>query len=149
MTSAPPIGFDYRPSWWLGGMLLSVGLLAMLSVFVAALPDWIRALLLVAIAVGLGRSLSRLLRPRVLGLVWQSDGALQLRLRGARAETARLCLGELAAGHVLGPVITLKLRWTGRVRATLWLLPDNLDDDTRRRLRVRLRAGQSRRTPQA
>ncbi|MGH8151385.1 MAG: hypothetical protein ACREPF_01455, partial [Rhodanobacteraceae bacterium] len=46
--------------------------------------------------------------------------------------------GGVSAARVLGPLIVLTVRWPPRERAHLWILPDNLDADTRRRLRVRM-----------
>ncbi len=63
---------------------------------------------------------------------------MQLRERASGGQ--RQVHGELHAGHVLGPLITVNLRWPQRGRATLWLLPDNLDANTRRQLRMRLRS---------
>ena len=45
---------------------------------------------------------------------------------------------QLTAWHALGLCLLLRLRSAAGERANLVLLPDNLDADTRRRLRVRL-----------
>src|SRR6185437_13028482 len=98
---------------------------------------WKSLLMIACLAYG-AVALWRHARPWIRALAWQGDGDVSLTLaeRGA-TETGQ---GSLADARVLGPLIMLSLRWP-KGRATLWLLPDNLGADTRRRLRVRLAMG--------
>lgn len=140
MISAPPIGFKYRGSRLLMLALIVVAALAIFAVFSAALSHLLASALAIFVAASFGASFSRLLRPRVRTMLWRADGSAQLELHDTVLDPRREVNAELHASHVLGPLITLKLRWPDHGRATLWLLPDNLDSDTRRRLRVRLRS---------
>jgi toxin CptA len=70
---------------------------------------------------------------------WHGDDRWMLALPGDTEVE-----GRLRAGRVLGPLIVLRLAWAPRGRAALALLPDNLDADTRRRLRMRLSASADR-----
>jgi toxin CptA len=81
-----------------------------------------------------------MLRPRVEALVWRADGSAEVTLRDNLVESGRAVQGAVGSARILGPLLVLTLRWPPRGRAHLWLLPDNLDADTRRRLRMRLGA---------
>ena len=140
MTSAPPIGFEYHGSRLLMVGLIVMAVLAIAAVIMAELPQLLRGTLLAVVGAMFGASFARLLRPRVRTILWRADGGVHLELRDTMFDTRREVSANLHVTHVLGPLITLKLRWLQRGRATLWLLPDNLDADTRRRLRVRLRS---------
>jgi toxin CptA len=136
MRSAPAIGFEYRPSWTLALLAASLIVLAPVAVAVGGIPLWLKAVLEASALIYGAWSLWRFLHPRVRALSWRSDGSVSVKLtnrHGAEAEVQ----GALHDARVLGPLIVLQLRWT-RGAANLWLLPGNLDDDTRRRLRMRL-----------
>ncbi len=135
MTSAPSIGFEYRPSRWPSRLLVLIGALALLSIWISGVPRLAAvglSLLVMAVVAGYirqqGRSPVRL-------VTWRSDGGWQLQLPDDSEVEAQL----LDARH-RGALIMLRLRWATRGRATLLLFPDNLDADTRRRLRMRLSA---------
>ena len=136
MRSAPAIGFEYRPS---RSLAIVAGLLIVLAIFAIAfcgIPAWSKAALEILALVYGALALWRYLHSRVRGLNWRSDGSFSIKWmdhRGAEAEVQ----GALHDARVLGPLIALRLRWPSG-RANLWLLPDNLDADTRRRLRMRL-----------
>ncbi|SRR5579885_980190 len=135
MRSAPAIGFEYRPSRTLALLAASLIVLAMVAVALGGIPVWLKVVLEASALVYGAWSFWSFLRPRVRALSWRSDGSVSVKLadrHGAETETQ----GAFGA-RVLGPLIVLQLRWE-RGRANLWLLPDNLDPDTRRRLRVRL-----------
>jgi len=136
MRSAPAIGFEYRPSRILAAAAALLIVLAMIAIGIGGAPVWLRAVLETsALAYG-AWSLWRFLRPCVRALSWRSDGSVSIKLtdrHGAETEVQ----GALQDARVLGPLIVLQLRLT-RGAANLWLLHDNLDADTRRRLRMRL-----------
>ena len=135
MRSAPAIGFEYRPSRLLALPAAALIVLAMIAVALGAIPVWSRiALEASALAYGTW-SLWRFLHPRVRALNWRGDGSVSIELvdRGGETEVQ----GALHDARVIGPLVVLQLRWSNGA-ASLWLLPDNLDADTRRRLRMRL-----------
>ena len=135
MRSAPAIGFEYRPSRLLALSAAALTVLATIAVALGGIPVWSRiALEASALAYGTW-SLWRFLHPRVRALNWRGDGGVSIELADRGGETE--VQGELQDARVLGPLIVLQLRWLRGV-ASLWLLPDNLDGDTRRRLRMRL-----------
>ncbi|MCE5232999.1 MAG: hypothetical protein ABFC67_03350 [Mizugakiibacter sp.] len=137
MKSAPTIGFEYRPSRALAAMLSLVLLAALLAIALSGLPSWLRLALAVAALVHAIRAGAGLRRAPLRSLRLRGDGVVELGL--ANGQDAA---GTLLGARVLGPLIVLRLAWGARSRAALLLLPDNLDADTRRRLRVRLGAGQ-------
>ena len=138
MRSAPTIAFEYHPSRALAAMIVALTALAAASIAMSGMPwPWMPASMIATTVYG-AAALRRHARPRICALAWQGDGDVSLTLaeRGAM-ETGQ---GSLADARVLGPLIMLSLRWP-KGRAALWLLPDNLDADTRRRLRARLALG--------
>lgn len=117
---------------------LAVGLLALVAVQLMHGPAWLRHVVHLATLAYVAAVVTGMLRPRVKALVWREDGTTDITLRDNAA--GRAVQGAVSGARVLGPLIVLTLRWPPRARAHLWLLPDNLDADTRRRLRMRLGA---------
>ncbi|MDE2054747.1 MAG: hypothetical protein KGI62_08700 [Xanthomonadaceae bacterium] len=138
MKQAPAIGFTCRVSWLLVIATLVVGLLALVAVQLMHGPAWLHHALHLATLAYVAAVVAGMLRPRVKALVWREDGTTDITLRDNAAGLA--VQGVVSGARVLGPLIVLTLRWPPRERAHLWLLPDNLDADTRRRLRMRLGA---------
>lgn len=131
MTSAPAIGFEYRPSAWPRRVRLSVGALALVAVLVSGLGFWLKTSAVVVVL------LSQLLTGRYVeaspvAVGWSADAGWTLRTHSGIDQSA-----ELKSWRVVGAGIVLNLVY-GSVKQTLWLLPDNCDADTRRRLRMRL-----------
>lgn len=139
MKTAPAIGFSYRGSPLLAGATVVVALLAILALHLARGPFWLHGVLAILIGLYAVLAVYGLLRPRVLALVWRGDGGAELTVRGHTDAVQ----GAVAEARVIGPLIVLTLRWPPRERLSLWLLPDNPDADTRRRLRMRLGAAGS------
>lgn len=138
MKQAPAIGFNCRVSWLLVAATLVVGLLALVAVQLMRGPAWLHHGLHLATVVYLATIIAGMLRPRVRAVVWREDGTADITLRDGIVEASRTVQGAIGNARVLGPLIVLTLRWPPRGRVHLWLLPDNLDADTRRRLRMRL-----------
>jgi toxin CptA len=139
MRSAPAIGFEYKPSPALSGCIVAITVLAMVAIATSGLARWTGAALgLAALASG-AAALWRYRHPCVAALTWRSDGSVSLHLADRKREAVEV-QGTLRNARVLGFLIVLQVRWRSG-RAGLWLLPDNLDGDTRRRLRVRLGSG--------
>ncbi|HXE67554.1 MAG TPA: protein YgfX [Rhodanobacteraceae bacterium] len=140
MKQAPAIGFACRVSWLLVIATLVVGVLALVAVQLMHGPAWLHHGLHLAAVAYVAAVVAGMLRPRVRALVWREDGTTEITLRDNLVESGRMMQGAVGSARVLGPLIVLTLRWPPRGRAHLWLLPDNLDADTRRRLRMRLGA---------
>lgn len=144
MRTAPAVAFDYRPSRVLAVATFAVSLLAVWAVAISGVPEWLCLALMLLIVASGAASLVRLLRPRIRSLLWRADGTIELVLQNRTREEGGDALGELRGARVMGPLIVLVLHWPPRGQAALWLLPDNLGPDTRRRLRMRLGSGDSR-----
>lgn len=140
MKGAPALGFDYRASRALMITTWLVATLALLAIWTSGAPHWLHGLLSIAVAALLGVTVAAAVRPRVRAVTWRTDGGVELALNDALADGRHEAEGMVSSARVLGPLIVLTVRWPPRERAHLWILPDNLDDDTRRRLRARLGA---------
>lgn len=140
MKQAPAIGFTCRVSWSLVIATLVVGVFALVAVQLVRGPAWLHHVLHLATLAYVAAVVAGMLRPRVKALVWREDGTTDITLRDNLVGNGRTVQGVVSGARVLGPLIVLTLRWPPRERAHLWLLPDNLDADTRRRLRMRLGA---------
>jgi hypothetical protein len=134
---ATPLNLELRPSRRLAGFLLAAhgGALALLPF--TSLPLW--AMITVGLAVL--ASLTRLL-PRfatlghpdaVTRLVWPAGDEWQLSSRGGQQDS-----GVLLPGAYVHPSLVILPFRTGRGRRSVPILPDMLDADSFRRLRVRL-----------
>lgn len=135
MRSAPSIGFEYRPSRWPQAALVLVAVLALAALFLSALPRPAAWALAGLVAVYMVRACRDAGKHEVSTVTWRVDGGWTLRLVDDHDVEARL-LGARTAGSA----IVLRLAWEPRGREALILMPDNLDADTRRRLRLRLSA---------
>ncbi|WP_049622569.1 hypothetical protein [Frateuria defendens] len=133
MTSAPALGFDYRPSRRFGRALRAVLVLAMLAVLLSGLPLWSQGLLLGGAAAIGWRSLRAQASSTVSAAGWGAEGDWTLRLAGGEDVPARL-----ASHRVLGPLVLLRLVDARGHATALLLAGDNSDADLRRRLRMRL-----------
>lgn len=137
---APDIVFHYRPSPSALVALVAIGALAIVAVWTSGVPAAWRIALGVGVVVLAGVSAGRLLRPRIAAVAWRGDGTVDLTLNDTpRAQAVVEHAGTLS-GRALGSLLVLTLRCPPHTRTSLWLLPDNLDADTRRRLRMRLGA---------
>lgn len=133
MTSAPAIGFEYRPSRLLRRVLVLVAALALLAIALSALPTWLRLLLAAAVSLATWRSLRRLATGPVVAAGWNAGDSWTLHLADHEDVPA-----TLASFRVLGTFVLLRLRTAERGVQVLLLAPDNSDADIRRRLRMRL-----------
>ncbi len=137
MTSAPAIGFEYRPSRRLRQALVLVAALAWLAVALSALPAWLKRLLAAAVAMATWHTLRRLAAAPVTAAGWSADDAWTLHLADHQDMPA-----TLASFRVLGVFVLLRLHTAEQGVQMLLLAPDNSDADIRRRLRMRLAAMQ-------
>lgn len=153
MKTPPAVQFEYHASRLLMLVLVGVALLALTALWISALPHWLRGGAAALVVIYTGGSMARLLRPRIHSVRWRSDGGADLVLNTARDNGRTETLGAVYAARAMGPLLALTLRWPPREREHLWIMPDNLDADTRRRLRMRLvsegRAGLASESPDA
>jgi toxin CptA len=134
MTSAPAIGFEYRPSRWLNRLLLAVSMLAALAVALCALPWGIKLAMGVVLLVSLRQALMRQAARSVEAVGLAHDTGWSLRMSAGEDVTA-----TLGSFRVWGEnFIWLRLCLPGQGHVPLLLAPDNSDADIRRRLRMRL-----------
>lgn len=137
MTSAPAIGFEYRPSRWLRRVLILVAALAMLAVALSALETGLKLPLVIAVPLVTWHALHHLAAGPVAAAGLSADNAWTLRLLDHDDVSA-----TLASFRVLGGFVLLRLKTELGVQVLI-LAPDNSDADIRRRLRMRLAALQA------
>jgi len=131
MTSAPAIGFDYRPSRLPARALSTVAGLAVIAIVLSGAPWWLQLLLALALLAMLIRTLRRLSRSVVAGV--GLAGERWTVYRADRSEVPAV----LASSRILGSYVLLRLKTADAVEPLL-LAADNSDADLRRRLRMRL-----------
>jgi toxin CptA len=135
MPSAPAIGFEYRPSRALDLAFPVMGSVAIVAILSGSLAWWIELLLIAALLAYLFIERRCFRRVPVRAVSYRSDGGWSLCLPDGESVEA-----ALVSSRVLGSLTVLRFAWSGG-RAALALLPDNLDTDTHRCLRMRLREG--------
>lgn len=138
--TAVPLHIRIEPSRFLAGLLILVHALAAALLYPLALPEMLKLALAAAIAVSGVHSVMKtaLLKWRnaIVALEIDNEG---MALRERNAEQWRPCrvLGTTFVSSYL-TVLNLRLLKGGAVRHVV-MLPDNVDQDDFRRLRVRLR----------
>lgn len=133
MTSAPAIGFEYRPSRLLRRLLLVVASLTMLAIALCALAIWPKLLLMAGVLMATGQSLHRMANSRVAAAGCSAGRDWMLHLADGEDVPA-----TLASFRVLGAFVLLRLQTLEQGVQVLLLAPDNSDADIRRRLRMQL-----------
>jgi toxin CptA len=133
MTSAPAIGFEYRPSRLLRRVLIAVAAVAVLAVVQCGLALWLKLSLSAVVVLATWQSVRRLAAVPVVAAGWSADNDWTLRLTDHEDVRA-----TLASFRVFGVFIVLRLQAVDRGVQVLLLAPDNSDADIRRRLRMRL-----------
>jgi toxin CptA len=132
MTSAPAIGFEYRHSRRAQRLLVAVTALTLLALVLSGFSGWFRLALSLGAIAACGRALRRLRLP-VVAVGWSGRSGWSLHGRDGADEPA-----TLLSHKVMRTAILLRLASHRHGKLTLWLMPDNTDADTRRRLRMRL-----------
>jgi hypothetical protein len=136
MRSVPAITFDYRPSRWIGAAAASAVLLAVAAPWLSGSPPPLRAVLsLAALLIG-ARALHRHWHPAFRRIVHQPSGWMLVDASNAESPAV------LESHAQVGALLALGFRHGPRARFRALLLPDNLDADTRRRLRLLLARGE-------
>jgi toxin CptA len=133
MTSAPAIGFEYRPSRLLQRAMILLAALSILAVALCALAAWLKWLLAIAVVLATWRSLHQVATAPIAAAGWSDENGWILRLLDHQDVPA-----TLASFRVLGAFVLLRLQTPERGVQVLLLAPDNSDADIRRRLRMRL-----------
>ena len=133
MTSAPAIGFEYRPSLLLARLLAALWALAVLAIVSCGLPWWLKLALLFFATGSWMRAWRHRADAGVTAAGWSAEGGWNLHRVGGDDAAA-----TLQSFRVLGAFVLLRLRGHDRHVTTLLLAPDNSDADIRRRLRMRL-----------
>jgi toxin CptA len=131
MTSAPAIGFDYRPSRWPTGLLGIVTALALLAIVLSGAPGSLKGLLAAGTVLATALAARRLSRSTVAGV--GLAGETWTVYRADRSDA----MATLISFRILGTCVLLRLRVADRAEV-LVLAADNSDTDLRRRLRMRL-----------
>jgi toxin CptA len=135
MTSAPAIGFDYRPSRLPRQLLLAIAALSLVAIATSGAAWGLKLLMALASMALVASALRRVARSSVTGVALA--GEAWTLYRAARTESP----AALASFRILGSCVLLRLRSAERMEVLL-LAPDNSDADLRRRLRMRLVAMQ-------
>lgn len=137
MTSAPAIGFEYRPSRLLRRLVVLIAVLAVLAVVLCALAIWLKLLLAIGVLLATGHAVRAMDTSPVRAAGWNAGHDWVLHLTDHEDVPA-----TLASFRVLGVFVLLRLQTAGQGMQVLLLAPDNSDADIRRRLRMRLAAVQ-------
>ncbi|GGA18362.1 hypothetical protein [Dyella nitratireducens] len=132
MTSAPAIGFEYRPSRWVPRLFAGVTGLALLATVVSGLPLLARLVLMLASVAGCVHAIRRLSLP-IYAVGWADQSGWTLRGLDGGDDVA-----TLVSFRIVRQLVLLRLTSSRYGKLTLWLMPDNTDSDIRRRLRMRL-----------
>ena len=136
MTSAPALRIELRASPSLLLALTLIAALAVLSLLLADIPWSLRGTAIGPVVVLAALAARHLLRPPISSFeLGREDARIW---RGADVMPA-----QWRAARVFGPLLVLRLTWNEGPRphaATLWLLPDSLDAEQHRCLRIRLSA---------
>lgn len=135
MSSAPAIGFEYRPSRWMPRALAAAGVLAATAVLTSGWPAWLQTATIGLVLAAVLRAAFGWARGNVLRVACDGAGQWQLHWRDEGEAAA-----ALTGFRALGPCILLRFRVVGHGGQALLLAPDNSDADLRRRLRMRLAA---------
>lgn len=133
MTSAPAIGFEYRPSRAFQRVLCAVAALSLLAVLLSALAAWLQALVMLAVVLASWSALHRITHSAVVAAGWGDGDRWTVHLASHEDVAA-----TLASHRALGAFVLLRLKTVENHEHTLLLAPDNSDVDIRRRLRMRL-----------
>jgi toxin CptA len=132
MTSAPAIGFEYRPSRWLFVAPTLVALLGCAAVAASGLPFYAQAASIALVAC-LWFGTVRRQSAAISAVAWSPASGWSVHGEQGFDDPALLL-----SHRILGPFVLLRLASPHFGKMALWLGPDNSDADIRRRLRMRL-----------
>lgn len=144
MTSAPAIGFEYRPSRWPARLLTAWLVLALIAVVSCSLAWWMKGVVAALLLGAWRRALRHPADAGVTAAGWGSRIEDEWRLQRWNGADVP---AELVSFRALGAFVLLRLRHGDGSVCVLWLAPDNSDSDIRRQLRMRLAAVHPGNTP--
>jgi len=147
---ASPLRLDVRPSRFLSFLLLVLHLAAIGLFIFLAFELVITALGIVLMLVSAYFTIQKYGRQQsasaVVGVIWDADDVWQLEMQNGRRSTVTL----LPDSYVHPSISILRFNYVsdqqsvrGSLSATVILLKDNVNADSFRRLRVRLKVGMS------
>lgn len=139
---ARPLSIDLKPSRMLAGAAVCLHGGALLMIPWLPVSGWLVALLMSVVVISSVHMLAgptlRVRSKAIVAVQWRGDGSWRLRTRDGEEREARL----LADSYVHPWLTVLNFRVSGCVygrRCSLVLLPDSLEPERFRQLRVRLR----------
>lgn len=135
MTSAPAIGFEYARSRLVARACAGMAWLAVAAIWLSGLPGWGKPVLSCALGLACLVEWGRWRRPSITSAGWAADGSWTL-----RDATSADTMATLRSSRVLAGCVWLQLQPVAGGPVSLLLVPDNSDEDLRRRLRMRLAA---------
>ncbi len=134
---AKPLSIEPEPSRLLAGAVVFLHGGALLMIPPLPLPAWLIVVLMFAVAISWVRVFAGPVLMRrgaaIVCVQWRADGVWLLRRRDGGEQEA-----VLMADSYAHPWLTV-LNFTGEWRCSVVLLPDSIDPEVFRRLRVRLR----------
>lgn len=137
--SADHMDVAIRPSRWHAALLAVVHLLALVALALSGVQIWLAVALGVAVLASFAYTLRRFAMLRdarsVVRVEWRADG-WRLALRSGESVTA-----HLESSVVLGWLVVMNFRDATRTHFPVTVLPDSVDADAFRRLRVLLGYG--------
>jgi toxin CptA len=133
MTSAPAIGFEYRPSRAFQRVLGGMTALALLALMLTDLALWLQVAVSIIVLLAAWRAVRGMAHSPVVAAGWGDEHRWTVHLASHEDVFA-----TLASHRVLGPFVLLRLKTVENREHALLLAPDNTDADIRRRLRMRL-----------
>lgn len=128
--------FEPKPSRLLGGMLLAMAALALLSIILTAMPLKFKGALSGSVLAGLG-GWGWLKRRPFPQIRLEADGTIHVRAGESAWQRAEVLPGS----HVASAWCVVRLKAANTRQYALTLLPDSADADDLRKLRVLLRWG--------
>jgi len=138
-SEMPPLRVRPGISWRLGIFVTSIHGFALVAVYMLPMTVLQRCALAVAVMLGLAYEFAGQVMHRLpwslCEAVWRPDGGWSLKLASGRELDGHL----LPSTYVSPSLVVLRFRCGHLRTCSLLLLPDNLQPDRLRRLRVRLR----------
>jgi hypothetical protein len=138
MKSETAIAFELRPSRRVAGAVTTLAVLALASILLSGVPDALRIVLALFVVFSVARWWQRQPHRRWRAVTCHGDGGWTLRGAHVADEPAKL-----QSWRRLGNALVLRIVPAHGPRCDIALLPDSVDADTLRRLRVRLVRGAS------
>lgn len=138
MPSAPSISYDITPSRQLSRRVCLLGVLALMAVWLAYLPVWLKLLLTISALVYIQWQLRDLRHNSVVRCVWGRDDIWMLGFANGAYVPAQLVYQRMLFGYII-----LHLESAPKEHHRFIVCTDNASNRVRRHLRIRLRSAGS------